>query len=405
MAWELAIDQVGLRGSGDATIITATNGAIRRCALIDGGRKNDVDDVKRRVAFYAQNSLDVLVATHYDEDHLGGLRGLLALGEDRLQRTAIFDQGEPGTRAVIRNFRAVFEGNDISYINYAQLCQKENRDRVTAKVLCGEQPLTPNLCDMAYRESDWLVGQEILWYGYSGAQRPAGYPTLTCIAANEWLLQGDGSKRYQPSSTLAGDPRNPRSLAFLLAFGGFKYYLGGDIEAMQEDGSVWAPGSNNYMYNFGKGQYALQNYLNPTNNQAGRVHAAKLSHHGSKYSSSPHFIRWLRPRAAFISCGPDNSYGHPDQVVVDTLEGQSVDYFLTGEDLRRGSTDLGAHAYVAGVFPPDNPQRLVSGSIRIVVQQPPAFTVRCMYPNAGTNIEKSVDFDYRPYTLQSFAYA
>lgn len=44
-----------------------------------------------------------------------------------------------------------------------------------------------------------------------------------------------------------------------------------------------------------------------------------VSHHGSKYSSSQEFIQKVNPKYAIISCGLNNSYGHPDQEVLNNL--------------------------------------------------------------------------------------
>ncbi|MDF2513815.1 MAG: putative rane protein [Herbinix sp.] len=46
----------------------------------------------------------------------------------------------------------------------------------------------------------------------------------------------------------------------------------------------------------------------------------KVAHHGSKYSTSSGSLSVLQPSYAFISCGLDNSYGHPHKEVIDRLE-------------------------------------------------------------------------------------
>ncbi len=55
----------------------------------------------------------------------------------------------------------------------------------------------------------------------------------------------------------------------------------------------------------------------------GSVHGAdvlKVAHHGSKTSSTEEFIEQVKPIFAVISVGQDNSYGHPNQEVLDRLE-------------------------------------------------------------------------------------
>ena len=48
-----------------------------------------------------------------------------------------------------------------------------------------------------------------------------------------------------------------------------------------------------------------------------RADLLKVGHHGSSTSSSADFLRAVRPDCALISCGEGNSYGHPEQVVLD----------------------------------------------------------------------------------------
>jgi len=45
----------------------------------------------------------------------------------------------------------------------------------------------------------------------------------------------------------------------------------------------------------------------------------KVSHHGSKTSSSEKFIASIKPKISIISASKDNNYGHPAESVVETL--------------------------------------------------------------------------------------
>lgn len=59
----------------------------------------------------------------------------------------------------------------------------------------------------------------------------------------------------------------------------------------------------------------------------------KVSHHGSNTSSSADFLKAMSPRIAVISCGKDNSYGHPHDSVVARLTEAGIDQiFNTAED-------------------------------------------------------------------------
>ncbi len=55
----------------------------------------------------------------------------------------------------------------------------------------------------------------------------------------------------------------------------------------------------------------------------------KVGHHGSSTSSSEDFINRVNPKYAVISCGEDNSYGHPHKETMQTLEKYKVEVFRT----------------------------------------------------------------------------
>lgn len=55
----------------------------------------------------------------------------------------------------------------------------------------------------------------------------------------------------------------------------------------------------------------------------------KVGHHGSKTSSTAKYIQAVSPKAAIISCGSDNSYGHPHTETLETLENADVDIYIT----------------------------------------------------------------------------
>ncbi len=59
------------------------------------------------------------------------------------------------------------------------------------------------------------------------------------------------------------------------------------------------------------------------------VELIKLSHHGGNESNSYEFIRHISPDYAFISCGIDNTYGHPKERILDILDNCGVKYRRT----------------------------------------------------------------------------
>lgn len=58
----------------------------------------------------------------------------------------------------------------------------------------------------------------------------------------------------------------------------------------------------------------------------------KLGHHGSNTSSTEKYLKAVNPSVAIISCGADNSYGHPHTEVLERLKKNSIDAYITSLD-------------------------------------------------------------------------
>lgn len=58
----------------------------------------------------------------------------------------------------------------------------------------------------------------------------------------------------------------------------------------------------------------------------------KISHHGSKNSSSDVFLKAVSPEIAVISCGKNNSYGFPPDIILDRLKKYGIKIYRTDLD-------------------------------------------------------------------------
>ena len=58
----------------------------------------------------------------------------------------------------------------------------------------------------------------------------------------------------------------------------------------------------------------------------------KVSHHGSAGATGEEFLGAVRPSFAVISCGKNNSYGHPSDRVIELLEKSDIIYARTDTD-------------------------------------------------------------------------
>ena len=108
-----------------------------------------------------------------------------------------------------------------------------------------------------------------------------------------------------PASNSIPTSENEASVVLKLTYGSFSCLLTGDLE--------------------GSGERSVEEYLR---NQPD-ITVLKVAHHGSKYSTSASFLDVTRPTAAVISCGENNSYGHPHGELLDRLEAIDCDIYIT----------------------------------------------------------------------------
>lgn len=98
-----------------------------------------------------------------------------------------------------------------------------------------------------------------------------------------------------PETGLDLDPGNGASLVLEIKYDAFSMLLTGDVEQEGEE-ALLAGG------------------------RLGRYDILKAAHHGSRNSGSEAFLEQTAPKAALISAGEDNRYGHPHQETLERLE-------------------------------------------------------------------------------------
>ncbi|MCU1733360.1 MULTISPECIES: ComEC/Rec2 family competence protein [unclassified Pseudomonas] len=320
MAWSLEIHHIDVRKAGDATLIVARNpnnpvGEQLRSVLIDGGLAGVADHVHTYITTTAGlASVNALVATHYDADHLGGLVTLLKKNVTTYDTARVYDRGWPAL------------GPSNLYLSYLNaINSRTGRNRVTRAVRAADQ--APGiLLSMVNKKGSaaipagdtpvqvaQAINQPAKWL-ISGPQAEilqatgANAPTLTCVACNQWVQRPNGTPVLAAQGV--SEAENACSLAFLLRFGEFTYYIGGDIEDPQES--------------------VIAALANPNDNAAGRVLVVKASHHGANTATSAQFVQRMRPLAVMVSNSTGNQHGHPAQETVNVLNGypRGVGYTL-----------------------------------------------------------------------------
>lgn len=123
------------------------------------------------------------------------------------------------------------------------------------------------------------------------------------------ILQ-DGELKIEvlhPCSNYIANDRNAYSLVMKLEYGEFHAFLTGDVEADGEDIAV-----NELPANWHCDLY-------------------KAAHHGSNTSNTEESLNTLRPKLAVISCGENNSYGHPHKETLERLSSVGTKVLRTDE--------------------------------------------------------------------------
>ena len=146
------------------------------------------------------------------------------------------------------------------------------------------------------------------------------YDKITWLEAGDKIVPYSGSSVYfqvlHPTCDYAADSDNDASLVLLYREKNVFFVLTGDLEqAGEECVEAYA----------GEFFHALS-YVNQE-----AVHVLKIGHHGSKNSSSAAFLALIKPDVAIISCGKNNSYGHPHEETLERLHEEGNVIFTTAE--------------------------------------------------------------------------
>ncbi|KAH8883243.1 hypothetical protein GQ53DRAFT_811672 [Thozetella sp. PMI_491] len=282
-------------GCGSSTLIVGPDGT---AILIDCGTVGSDPSSRRpgqRVADYAQRhsarkTLDYLIATHVHPDHVGDVHADETAKVDGYQLTGLSDVDHlmPATMVI-----------DRSYPDYG-----------------GLQPLsasftTNHVAWLAARLRDGRPVRRIEVGSESQIQLRSAkdYPTFSVrtLAANGEIWCGDGQETRSLFPNLDTLPRTARpdenqcSMAFLLSYGRFRYFTGGDITCDTRDG-----------------RYPWMDVETPVAKLAGKVDVAVANHHAYFDACGPEFVKQLDAAAYII---PSWHVTHPGMAQLQRLLG------------------------------------------------------------------------------------
>ena len=132
---------------------------------------------------------------------------------------------------------------------------------------------------------------------------------IEAVAGSEYLFGDLEIKILGP--TVVGKQRdiNNTSVVTRISYGTVRMLFTGDAEKQQEEDILHSFSSSELDCDF-----------------------LKMGHHGSSTSSGDKFIDAVSPSIAAISCGRDNTYGHPHREIIQLLEKRGIEYHRTDKE-------------------------------------------------------------------------
>ena len=296
-------------GQGDGIVVETGQGAY----LFDCGstsRKNIGEYVlKPYLKSRGTRSLRGVFVSHPDEDHMNGVIELLENGADwgivveQLFLPAIAEGKRTESFVTLLAAAEVAEV-PVSYIK----CGDEIRDS-QLRLLCLHPEENTTLADAnAYSECFYVevfakkIKQEAI------ADRKAIADRQAKDTSEGSAMEGSGENgNFAGNGSFAG---NGERKDFRMNDGKINILLTGDVE--------------------GEGERQLTQELQEQRGQREfRVDILKVAHHGSGYSTGTEFLATASPAIAIISCGRNNSYGHPHAETLQRLEDARVPWYGT----------------------------------------------------------------------------
>lgn len=336
-------------GQGDGIVVETGQGAY----LFDCGstsrRKIGEYVLKPYLKSRGIQSLRGVFVSHPDEDHMNGILELLENGGEwgiTVEQMFLPAITEAERREAFEKLlvAAEYAGVPVSYIK----CGDEIRDsRLRLRCLHPEENTT--LADAnAYSECFYVeVFAKAVKWGAAEEMEASGEGGR---AASE-VYGENGSFAVGVTGEKTGHGDTGERKNFGVGAGKLSILLTGDVEGegeqqltqelqtlktLQEAKTLRAAQESQALQNARKLQEPReQQELWESRRQGGfKVDILKVAHHGSGYSTSSEFLAAAGPAAAIISCGRNNSYGHPHAATLQRLEDAKVPWYLT--------TDYGA---------------------------------------------------------------
>lgn len=144
-----------------------------------------------------------------------------------------------------------------------------------------------------------------------------GVTTKVVQVDAQGVMQADGVTPVAGDHTLDALPtsENDYSITLWINWGKFDFVAGGDTDG------EYTTSEFGYSYNDVETDVAAR--------IGQEVEVIWVNHHGSSHSTNANYVNTLNPDAAIYSPGSTNTYGHPDQTVLDRLYNNGTKQYFT----------------------------------------------------------------------------
>ena len=311
-------------GQGACSIIELPDGKIM---IIDGGSDRNGEKICNFLKERNVDKIDYLIATHADSDHIGGLNYIF----DDFEIVNIFRPMQiAGT--IIEEIDS--NGHKSSYFEVY-----ENEDLKFAYEYLGSSRFVEvsskryrNFIENIYKETyvdDGEIKKSNVCVFYDGLEIIGKNYVITfyapLISDLEINLSSLSNTNGYLTKIYSNDSSNNSSSILLLNICGDKFFFSGDASNVRSE--------NDNIIKFEESDF-LNSLTEEDKIELSNVDVYLVAHHGSKNSTGEDLLALIKPDFAVISIGI-NSYGHPNQEVIDRLNFSNcleTDGLLTTKD-------------------------------------------------------------------------
>lgn len=309
-------------GQGDCGVIFSKEG---NCFVIDCGSTSEYNVGEKRLIpflkYHGVGKVDAVFVTHADADHMNGVVELLACGaEENINVSYVVVHEQNDLEELIEQTNLLEVDEDRNGEVFAQSSEIEKWQQLV--------------------EAANVAGVPIVEMGQGDCVK-TGSLSLTCLYPLDEQngLTGNASSMVLSLEAKTGDGFTNTINDVDLKNGIFNNSQDGVFRALFT-GDLEMDGEALLLDEYGRESTVEQNPASDDASMSGQCNILgmemqydllKVGHHGSSGSSSAEFLEWASPELAVISCGKDNTYGHPHAETLKRLETARIMIFSTAE--------------------------------------------------------------------------